>query len=113
MSPITILLPCKLVVYAHADPFNGSTCVVSIVWYFLIADFPEDAKWLTDSERAWVKARMEVDQGRSAIERPTTMRDVGNFFKDYKVLLGALIYFGMIVDVVLVLLSTVLRLTFE
>lgn len=73
------------------------TCVVSFITFFTISDFPEDAKWLSEPERAYIKARMQVDQGRSSIERSTTANDVGNFFKDFKVFFGAFMYFGLIV----------------
>ena len=73
------------------------TSVVAIAFFFLIPSFPEDAKWLTQEEKDYVKARLQVDQGRSAAERKITLRDVGRVFKDYKVILGGFMYFGMIV----------------
>ena len=73
------------------------TCVVALCFFFVIPDFPEDAKWLTEDERAYVKARLRVDQGRSAAERNITAKDVLNVFKDYKVFLGGFMYFGLIV----------------
>ena len=73
------------------------TCVVSFAWYFVIPDFPEHAKWLSAEERAYVRARLQEDQGKSAIDRPITTRDVFNTFKDPKILLGGLMYMGLIV----------------
>ncbi|KAJ9503804.1 High-affinity nicotinic acid transporter [Exophiala xenobiotica] len=73
------------------------TCVVSFVWFFIITDFPEDAKWLTEAEREFVKARLRVDQGKSAIDRRITFKDIVNCFKDYKFIFGWLMYFGLIV----------------
>lgn len=73
------------------------TCVVSFVFWFVIPDFPEDAKWLTPAEAQFVKARLQADQGKSALERRITFKDVGNCFKDYKFFLGGLMYFGLIV----------------
>jgi len=73
------------------------TCIVAIAFFFLIPSFPEDATWLTQEERDYVKARLRVDQGNSAKERKITLRDVGRVFKDYKVILGGFMYFGMIV----------------
>lgn len=73
------------------------TCLVALAFFFLLPDFPEDARWLTEKERAFVSARLQQDQGRSAAERPITLRDVGNVFKDYKIFLGGLMYFGLIV----------------
>ncbi|KAI9742268.1 MAG: hypothetical protein M1818_004168 [Claussenomyces sp. TS43310] len=73
------------------------TCVVALAFFFLIPGFPEQATWLTDEERAYVVARLQVDQGRSAVERKITLRDVGRVFKDYKIYLGGFMYFGLIV----------------
>ncbi|KAI1613684.1 retrograde regulation protein 2 [Exophiala viscosa] len=73
------------------------TCVVAIIWVFVIPNFPEDATWLTEAEREYVKARLRDDQGKSAIERRITFRDVAQCFKDYKFILGWLMYFGLIV----------------
>lgn len=73
------------------------TCVVAIFFFFVLPCFPEDAKWLGEEERAYVKARLRKDQGRSAAERKITARDVGNVFKDFKIFLGGFMYFGLIV----------------
>jgi hypothetical protein len=63
----------------------------------VIPSFPEDAKWLTAGERQYVKERLEVDQGRSAAERPIRFKDILVVFKDFKVLIGGFMYFGLIV----------------
>lgn len=92
------------------------TCVVSLAFFFMIPDFPEEAKWLTEEERAYVAARLRADQGKSARERKITGTDVANVFKDVKVIsldyllrpsktisdvsqvwLGGFMYFGLIV----------------
>lgn len=52
---------------------------------------------LKEDERAYIKARLEKDQGRSARERRITFRDVVNCFKDFKFILGGFMYFGLIV----------------
>lgn len=75
------------------------TCVVAIFFWFLLPDFPEDAKWLREDERAYVHARLEVDQGKSALERDITLKDVVHVFKDYKIIVGGFMYFGLIVPV--------------
>lgn len=73
------------------------TCVVAIIFFFIIPCFPEDAKWLAEDERAYVRARLRKDQGRSAAERKIKGRDVMNVFKDFKIFLGGFMYFGLIV----------------
>lgn len=73
------------------------TCIVALLFFFFLPSFPEDAKWLTEEERIYVKARLQADQGRSAAERDITLRDIGRVFTDYKVYLGGLMYFGLIV----------------
>src|ERR1700753_729086 len=74
------------------------TCVVSFFFFFLLPDFPEKSTWLTPEEKAYVAARLEADQGKSAVDRKLTGRDILNVFKDFKVILGGISYFGLIVS---------------
>ena len=82
------------------------TCVVAIWFFFVlpncefrpafesahpqanIIQVPEDAKWLNDEERAYVKSRLAADQGEAALDRRVTLKDVGTAFKDVKLFLG-------------------------
>ncbi|MCJ1375331.1 hypothetical protein MMC20_006566 [Loxospora ochrophaea] len=73
------------------------TCVVSFAFFFVLPDFPEEAKWLTEEERAYVKARLRKDQGRSAAERRIEFKDVKRIFKDFKVIVAGFMYFGLLV----------------
>jgi MFS family permease len=73
------------------------TIIVSFFFFFLLPNFPEEVKWLTEDERTYVKARLQIDQGKSARERPITIRDVGRVFKDPKIVVGGFMYFGLIV----------------
>lgn len=61
--------------------------MVSFLFYFVIVDFPEEAKFLTDEERAFVKARLQEDVGESARETEITLKDVLAVFKDCEFLL--------------------------
>jgi MFS family permease len=73
------------------------TVVVSLFFFFLLPNFPEESTWLTEDERAFVKARLQIDQGKSARDRKMTLGDVGRVFKDPKILIGGFMYFGLIV----------------
>ncbi|KAL1296862.1 hypothetical protein AAFC00_004480 [Neodothiora populina] len=73
------------------------TATVGIAFFWLLPDFPEQSKWLAEDEKAFVAARLRIDQGRSAVERSITAKDVFNVFKDLKVFLGGLMYAGLIV----------------
>lgn len=89
------------------------TCVVSFFWFFAIPDFPEEAKWLTEEERAFVKEKLARDVGKSEHEKSLTVKDVLDVFKDCeylsicvvaraellpdKIFVGGLMYFGLIV----------------
>lgn len=73
------------------------TCVVSAAFFFFIPDFPEDVKWLSEDERTFVVNRLRSEQGASAADRKTSVKDVANVFKDYKIFLGGFMYFGLIV----------------
>ncbi|KAL1756348.1 major facilitator superfamily domain-containing protein [Schizophyllum commune] len=73
------------------------TAVVAIAWFFLLPDFPEESKFLTEEEKEWVRTRLSQDVGESEIEEKTTWRDALKVIGDYKVMVGALMYFGLIV----------------
>jgi MFS family permease len=73
------------------------TFIVGIIFCFTFPSFPEQAEWLTEDERAYIKARLQADQGRNAAERDISFRDVLTVMRDYKIWLGGLMYFGMIV----------------
>lgn len=74
------------------------TCVVALLLFFIIPNFPEEARWLRPDEREYLKRRLEADQGqRSALERRITAKDVLNVFKDYKVVVGGFCYLGLVV----------------
>jgi len=74
------------------------TCVVSLFFFFFISAFPEDAKWLREDEREYLKLRLYVEQGPSAVQRNITLKDVLNVFKDFKIFIAGFMYFGMIVS---------------
>ena len=73
------------------------TCICGLAFFFIVPDFPETAGFLTPAEREFVRRRIEEDQGKSAIEKRITFRDVVGVFKDYKVIIGGFMYFGLIV----------------
>ncbi|KAK3989518.1 major facilitator superfamily domain-containing protein [Cladorrhinum sp. PSN332] len=76
---------------------GAGTVVVGLVFLFCFPGFVEDAKWLREDEREYVKARLRADQGHSASDRKIGLRDVKGVMKDPKVWLGGLMYFGLIV----------------
>jgi len=73
------------------------TVVLAFVVVFFIADFPEEAKWLSDDERAFVKARLAEDFGDPQLDARPTWRDVLGVFKDPKIILSGFTYFGLVV----------------
>jgi len=66
-----------------------TTVVFAIVVFSLTADFPEEAKWLSDDEKAFVKAKLAEEFGDSQLDAKQTWRDVLGVLKDFKVILGA------------------------
>lgn len=68
------------------------TCLVAVVFFFLMASFPEQVSWLTVEERLFIKARLKAEQGDSAIGYGIRLRDVWITAKDPKVILAGLIH---------------------
>ena len=73
------------------------TVVCAIVAFFLVANFPEEAKWLSDDEKAFIKARLTEDMGNSQFNSKTTWRDTLGVLKDFKIILGGVMYLGLVV----------------
>jgi MFS family permease len=68
------------------------TMLIGIAAFFFVCDFPDDAKWLTEEERAFVIAR--VAGGKKT--QPATSAEVSHFFMDPKNLLGGIMYLSML-----------------
>lgn len=67
------------------------TMLIGIAAFFLIPDFPEEARWLTDEERKFVMARVGTNEEQS---RAVNSRRILAFFTDIKNILGGIMYFG-------------------
>ena len=66
------------------------TILVGIVAFFLVSDFPEEAKWLTEEERKWVIARTLQDKEAPA---KITVKDILRFFSVPRNILGGIMFF--------------------
>ncbi|KAL4870495.1 hypothetical protein BDV12DRAFT_184338 [Aspergillus spectabilis] len=58
------------------------TCVVAFVLFFFLPDFPEEAKWLTEEERVYMRAKLAKDSGSAGNDTGMGWRDVLDVFKD-------------------------------
>lgn len=67
------------------------TCVFAIVWFFVLPDFPEDVKWLTDEEREYVRAKLAKDGGKSAHHVKTGWPEIWAVLKDCRCNFGRLV----------------------
>lgn len=73
------------------------TCVVGLLFFFLISDFPEEAKWLSPEEKEFVKARLQQDVGQSQRYEPLKPKEIFKILSEWKIILGGFMYFGLIV----------------
>ncbi|KAI9930104.1 hypothetical protein ASPWEDRAFT_35371 [Aspergillus wentii DTO 134E9] len=73
------------------------TCVVAMITFFLLPDFPEDVKWLTEDERAFLRHKLAKDTGKAEPNVSVGFKDVLAVFKDYKIFIGGWMYFGQVV----------------
>lgn len=68
------------------------TVLIGFVSFFLLTDFPREAKWLTSQEKKFVLAKTKTNEAHTA---PMTLRDVAIFFKSIRNILGGIMYFSM------------------
>ena len=71
------------------------TILIGIISFFLISDFPEEARWLSEEERKFVIARAGTSKGQG---QEITVRTVLLFFTDFKNILGGIMYFSKILS---------------
>lgn len=67
------------------------TVIIGIAAFFFVADFPDEARWLTEAEKSWVMAR--TGRGKE-LDQKVAAKDILVFFSDIKNILGGIIYFG-------------------
>ena len=68
-----------------------ATIAIGIGAYFLVSDFPADARWLSAEEKEFVIARTGTDDGAAS---PITFRKVVLFFGNVRNLVGGFMYWG-------------------
>lgn len=66
--------------------------LVAVAAFFLVSDFPDEARWLSGKEKRYVSRRTEVDETMST--QPVNGRNIVEFFTDPKNYLGPIMYFG-------------------
>lgn len=73
------------------------TAGLSFFLYFIITDFPEEAKFLNDNERTFLKRKLEIYAGNSGFEIKQTWNDIAQVFKEPMIYICAAIYFCLVV----------------
>lgn len=71
-----------------------ATCVLSVLAFLVVSDFPEDAKWITPPERAFAIQRLAAEQEELVTEHEMGFRAVLHTLADAKTLVAGFMYFG-------------------
>lgn len=64
------------------------TYVIAFASFFIISDFPDEANWLSEDERTYIKVRLQAEQSSSTTDLRIRIHDIVQVFKDYKIFLG-------------------------
>ncbi|KKA30616.1 hypothetical protein TD95_000832 [Thielaviopsis punctulata] len=73
---------------------GGLTVVVGLLSFFFVHDFPSEAKFLTDDERARVLYRLASDNQSSSHDEKFKWKFLWQALKDWKMYSGMLVYMG-------------------
>jgi MFS family permease len=71
-----------------------ATVLLSIASFWLVHDFPDNATFLSDEDRARVIWRLKMDQQASAKYEEFSMKYVWMAAKDWKMWIGMVVYMG-------------------
>lgn len=109
------VLQSPLIFSSFARSEGILTCVVGLLFFFAIPDFPEEVSWLTAEERQFVKARLQEDVGESQRDKPLKPKNVFRILRECRlwrspeatvflivlllgnIILGGFMYFGLVV----------------
>lgn len=73
------------------------TAGLAFILYFIIPDFPEEARFLNENERDFIKKKLAIYAGDSGFEVKQTWRDVLKVFKEPTIYICAVAYFSFII----------------
>lgn len=73
------------------------TMGLAIPLYFAVTDFPEEARFLNQNERDFLKKKLEIFQGNSGFEVKQTWDDIATVFKEPMLYICALAYFSLVI----------------
>ena len=76
---------------------GGFTVFCSVIVFLFLSDFPEEAKWLKPSEKAFVAARLRVDQGEAARNHKVSPKAIVKILSEFRVLIAGVMYLGLVV----------------
>jgi hypothetical protein len=74
---------------------GGVTFIAGLASFFIIQDFPDTAKDLTEPERAFVVRRLQSDDQYSAAGESLKMRYIYRSLFDWKTWIGMICYMGV------------------
>jgi hypothetical protein len=69
--------------------------LIGVVSFWIVVDFPDDAKFLSPSDRARVLRRLRDDQQSSAEHEEFRVMYLWQSLRDWKTYTGMLIYMGV------------------
>jgi len=72
-----------------------ATCVLAFIAYFTVSDFPENSKWVTPSEKAFIIRRLAEEQGDSDLTEAITWQGVVKTLLKGETILAGFMYFGL------------------
>ncbi|CUS13219.1 unnamed protein product [Tuber aestivum] len=72
-----------------------ATVIIGVISFWVVVDFPDDAKFLSPEDRARVLRRLRDDQQSSAEHEDFKMLYLWQSLKDWKTYTGMLIYMGV------------------
>ncbi|KAL2819573.1 major facilitator superfamily domain-containing protein [Aspergillus cavernicola] len=73
------------------------TCLFAVVVFFTLPDFPEDCKWLEEREFEFMREKTGKETGRLSTNVKMGWREILGVFRDYKIFIGGLMFFGQVV----------------
>ncbi|KAL3466920.1 major facilitator superfamily domain-containing protein [Aspergillus heterothallicus] len=74
-----------------------ATCLLAVLNWFFVPDFPEDCKWLNEKELQSLREKLGPETGKLEGKVKLGFSEIVGVFKDWKIFVGGLMFFGQVV----------------
>lgn len=93
---VSFYILCRMKIFSYFTVIEGlATVVAGVASFWIIQDFPDTAKFLSEAERTVVIRRLQGDDQFSAAGEKLRMKYIWASLKDWKTWVGSMLHYAL------------------